>query len=309
MDVMYDLTIIIPTKDRGSIFFRSLDQIIKSSNHINAEILVINNSLTPVTIQNKPANVFVFDNPFNKNSVFSSRNYGASIAKSTILLFIDDDILVTKESIDYAIAFYKVNSNACFNVNWQYPPDLIDKIKNTVFGRYLIKHGFSAMKSMYNGPEWRDDEPFVSKHIASFFFCIRKEVFTKIGGYNEKHLHEGTDIDISNNLNKNDIVIWINPLIMVYHNEEDRVDIMNWLERKKRVGAIHGNSVSMGDTEHILTYSRIKRIAFNVIYQLQPVLLSVIRLYDAVGIKSTGSSLINAMLGANMCHGYYSIKK
>ena len=93
---MYELTIIIPTKDRGNIFFRTLDSILKSSSHLKVEILVINNSLIPVNIQNKPANVFVFDNPFDKNSVFSSRNYGASIAKSPILLFIDDDILVTR---------------------------------------------------------------------------------------------------------------------------------------------------------------------------------------------------------------------
>jgi GT2 family glycosyltransferase len=306
---MEGLSIIIPTKDRGMIFYKTLESVVAASAHINPEIIVVNNSINKVLLPHKPENAKVYDNPFDKNSVFSSRNYGASIAKSPILLFIDDDILVTKESIDYAIAFYKVNSNACFNVNWQYPPDLINKIKNTVFGRYLIKHGFSTMKSMYNGLEWRDDEPFISKHIASFFFCIKKDVFAKIGGYNEKHLHEGTDIDISNSLNKNNVVIWINPLIMVYHNEEDRVHIMNWLERKKRVGAIHRNSVNMGDTDHILNYTATKRIAFNIIYQLQPVFLSIIKLYDAVGLKSAGTLLINAMLGANMCQGYYSIKK
>src|ERR1700761_4072159 len=138
---MPELTIIVPTKDRGSIFLKTLAQIIRSSSRHDVEILVVNNSEIPVSIENKPDNVFVHDNPNDKNSVFSSRNYGASIARSSILLFIDDDILVTPESIDYAINFHTQHNNSCLNVNWEYPPALIERIRITVFGNYLIKNG------------------------------------------------------------------------------------------------------------------------------------------------------------------------
>ena len=306
---MPELTIIIPTKDRGGIFFKTLNQIVESSSQHDVEILVINNSAVPLRIENKPANVFIYDNPNDKNSVFSSRNYGASIAKSPILLFVDDDILVSRNAIDYAITFHSQNSKACLNVNWEYPPELIEKIKDTVFGNYIIKSGFSSMRNLYKGKEWKDDKPFVSMKIASFFFGIMKCDFDKIGGYNEKHLYEGTDVDLSKNLNNNRITIWINPLIMVYHNEEDRVDIVNWLERKRRLGAILRNSVILGDKTQALHYPLFKRTFYGIIYYMQPMILSIIKMLDRWKIGIGGYKLVDLLLGVNMCNGYYSIKQ
>jgi len=300
------LSIIIPTKDRGDIFWKTFEQVLKSSSHLDIEILIINNSLTPIIPSTKPANVFIYDNPNNKDSVFSSRNYGASIARSPILLFLDDDILVTKESMDYTLAFHLDHTSACLNVNWVYPPELMEKIRKTIFGRYLIKYGFTAMKSLQGKAYWQDNAPFISPALASFFFGIRKEDFIKISGYDERHLHEGTDVNITNRLHKNNIEIWINPLITVYHNESDRTDIVNWLDRKKRLGEIHGNSVNMHDEGHLLYYSFSKKIGFHFIYFLQPLLLPIIKLFDNIKFDIFGFFLINALLGANMCKGYTS---
>jgi GT2 family glycosyltransferase len=306
---MPELSIIIPTKNRDSIFRKTYERVVECSSHLDVEILIINNSLIPVVIPSKPANVFVYDNPNNKNSVFSSRNYGGSMARSPLLLFVDDDILITKESLEYAIKFQSEHTSACLNLNWVYPSELMDKVKKTVFGRYLIRHGFTAMKSLYRDSHWRDDRPFISPTLASFFFCIRKVDFEKIGGYDERHLHEGTDIDISNRLNNNGIEIWINPRIMVFHNEEDRTEIANWLERKKRLGEIHGHSKNMPEITHQLHYSLIKRIGFAFVYSMQPLLLIIIKLFNGIKLDSIGFFLIDALLGANMCHGYYSVGK
>jgi GT2 family glycosyltransferase len=306
---MPELSIIIPTKDRGDIFRRTYQQVLECSVHLDVEILIINNSLNPIVIPGQPLNVFVRDNPNNKNSVFSSRNYGASIARSPILLFLDDDILVTKESLEYVVKFHSGHISSCLNVNWVYPPELMEKVRKTVFGRYLIKHGFAAMKTLYGEGNWDDNKPFISHSLASFFFSIRKDDFKKIGGYDERHLHEGTDIDISNRLNKNAIKIWINPLVMVYHNETDRTEILNWMERKKRLGEIHGHSRNMPEITHQLHYSFIKRIGFRLVYSIQSFLLRVIKQFDNLKLDSIGFFLIDALLGANMCNGYYSVVK
>ncbi len=302
---MADLSIIIPTKDRGEIFFNTLKNIIISSSHVDVEIIVVNNSASPIQLSNKPSYVSICDNPFDKNSVFSSRNYGASLAHSAILLFVDDDIIVSKESIDYAISFHKEMKYSCFNVNWQYPPELLAEIKKKIFGRFLIKTGFTAMKSLY-GAGWKEDEPFMAMSIASFFFCITKDDFTLIGGYNEKHLHEGTDIDITERLLENKITMWINPLVMVYHNEADRVDLLNWLERKKRFGAISRNAVNMGDNSHVLHYSPLKSFVFKRVYFLQPLLLKALNMLNLLKMDILGFALINALLGANIYKGYNS---
>lgn len=303
------LSIIIPTKDRGEIFFKTLETIIAASAHIDAEIIVINNSLIPVTIPSIPRNVLVRDNPGNKNSVFASRNFGASIAQAPYLLFIDDDILVSKESIDYIMDFNVKHPSSCTNVNWQYPPELISKAKHNIFVRYLIKHGFTSMKTLFGKQSWNENEPFRSTSLASFFFSILKSDFVRIGGYEERHLHEGTDTDISNKLNLNGIAIWINPKVMVYHNEADRIEISNWLERKKRVGQIYAYSATISDNANELHYSPFKRFIFGIAYFLQPLVLLTIKILGAAGLDSLAFYLINGLLGANMCHGYFSVKK
>jgi GT2 family glycosyltransferase len=306
---MPELSIIIPTKDRGVIFFKTLEKVIESTAHRDTEIIIINNSVTPLMIPSLPVNVMLYDNPNNKESVFSARNYGAGIARSPLLLFIDDDIIISKESIDYVITFHTSHAHGALNPNWEYPPELKEKLRNTVFGRYLIKHGFTSMRTLFGRSGWQNNAPFLSPSIASFFFSILKDDFIKIGGYDERHLHEGTDADISNRLIKNGIEIWINPLLMVYHNEADRTEIINWLERKKRLGAIHGNSANMEDYSHPVHYSFMKRAGFSLIYKAQPLLLRIIKQFDNTGFDSAGFFLINALLGANMCEGYYSVRK
>jgi GT2 family glycosyltransferase len=161
------------------------------------------------------------------------------------------------------------------------------------------------MRSLY-GEGWKDDAPFIARSLASFFFCIKKDDFVKIGGYNEKHLHEGTDVDISNKLIGNNITIWINPLIMVYHNEADRIDLVNWLQRKKRFGAISRNAVNMGDNTHTLHYSVLKALVFRITYFFQPLLLQLLVILNKFNANELGFKVIDALLGANICVGYNS---
>ena len=114
-----DLSIILPTKDRQSILFKTLKTLLESTSEINCEILIIDNSTAndihlPEALQSKL--VKIFKNPGNRTSVFSSRNYGASLAQSDQLLFLDDDILITNESLRFAIEFQKQNWDTNINI-------------------------------------------------------------------------------------------------------------------------------------------------------------------------------------------------
>ncbi|HSY76933.1 MAG TPA: glycosyltransferase [Bacteroidia bacterium] len=305
---MAGLTIIIPTKDRGEIFLKTLYSAVAASSHVDAEIIVVNNSLTPLQLKDKPANVSVYHKT-DKFSVFSARNYGASYASKELLLFIDDDMVIAKDSIDCAIKFHEEHKHACLNVNWRYPPELLDSMKKTLFGRYLIRAGFTTMESYY-GEGWRSDAPFLSKSVASFFFCLRKEDFERVGRYNENDIYEGSDVDTSNKMSNNGIAMWINPLVTIYHNEADRIDLKNWLERKKRYGAICRNAIDTGDKSkgHILHYSKTKTLIFKVIYFFQPVILLVLSVFNKLKLDKLGFVIINALLGANICVGFNSLK-
>ncbi len=102
-----DISIIIPTYERNDIFNKSLESIYKATSHLNAEIIVVNDSKkSSPFIPESFSNVILYNNP-NKGCT-SARNFGANKASSPYLLFIDDDFIVHKDSID-KILFYLKN--------------------------------------------------------------------------------------------------------------------------------------------------------------------------------------------------------
>lgn len=276
-DQQMDLSIILPTKDRQAILFKTLKILLQSTSAIKVEILIIDNSTTadiqlPEALQSKL--VKIFKNPGNRGSVFSSRNYGASLAKSEQLLFLDDDILVTTESLRFAIDFQKQNPRTASNVSWQYPPELLGKMQETVFGRFLVHWGYTTMRELYGVERWKEKTVFESGQVASFFLCIQKKTFLEIGGYEERHLHEGSDLSLIENLSRNGIKMYINSQLLIFHNEEDRMEIRNWLERKKRVGAIVANSNAIGEhAEKKLLYTPLKSFLFRIAYLFRSLII------------------------------------
>ena len=83
------ISIIIPTKDRETIFEKTLYSALKAVEGYDIEIIVVNDSKEhKVLLKDKYPNVIVVDNP--KEGVASARNLGARIAKSDLLLFFDD---------------------------------------------------------------------------------------------------------------------------------------------------------------------------------------------------------------------------
>ncbi len=305
-----DLSIILPTKDRIPILFKTLETLLTALKEINCEILIIDNSISsdihlPQNLQRNF--IILLKNPGNRNSVFASRNFGATIAKSEQLLFLDDDILVTPESLRFAMDFQKKNPQTASNVSWQYAPELLDKMKKSGFGRFLIHSGFTSMRELYGVNKWKENAIFESGEVASFFLCIQRKTFAETGGYEERHLHEGTDRSLIENLVKKGIKMYINSRLLVFHNEEDRLEIRNWMERKKRVGEIIANSNFIGDqAEKKLDYSPLKSVAFNMIYFLRsPIILFMkifffrIRVLDKFSFK-----LLSLLTGAYMQKGY-----
>src|SRR5687768_17265350 len=94
-----ELSIIIPTKDRVAIFYKTLKNAFQAIADIDAEIIIVNDSKTSIVevealYRDKVA---VYNNP--KSGVASARNYGAARASAGLPLFLDDDMLISQENI------------------------------------------------------------------------------------------------------------------------------------------------------------------------------------------------------------------
>ena len=221
------VSIIIPTKDRGKVFDEALQSVVKAIEGLHAEIIVINDSKSsrPV-IPIEYRNVKLIDNP--KGGVASARNLGASHSLAELILFMDDDFLVPAGSITQAIEIAQQDPKKIHLFNWIYPPPLQEKLAHFQFGRYLIKNGFTSVQG-WLANEWRDEEVFELKDGASYFLPIKKTVFTEIGGYNENFPHAGAeDYDFVQRAKEKGLRFYLDKRCILYHNEGDRIDLKSF---------------------------------------------------------------------------------
>lgn len=259
-----ELSIIIPTRDRGPVFDETLRCALDAIAHIAGEILVVNDSrISRPVIPSSPV-VRMIDNP--GKGVAAARNAGVRSTTGKLLLFLDDDIQISRDSIDHILKVHSEADNICLNPNWQYPPALMQKLRATQFGRFMIASRMVSFKEWYHDPSWKDDSMFPSKSVASFHLSLKRADFEKSSGYNENFPHAGfEDYDFPLALKKAGLTFFIDSRIMVYHNEADRLDPDNWLASQERRAATRKIAVGLGYRELSLEYSYLKKMTFAVI--------------------------------------------
>lgn len=308
---MVEASIIIPTFNRNE----SVNICIKSiltCELDNIEIIVVNDYKEGEVIlyeKNKSTLITLVNNP--KQGVASARNYGANLANSKNLIFIDDDMIVNKETILASIIFLNTTEKSTYNANWVYEKELLSQIIKTQFGRYLIQNNFTSLKGWNNSTiTWMDNSLLVANGITSQFFGIKKDDFLLVGGYNERFPFAGfEDYELNIKMKENNIVNYIDTRVLIYHNEKDRVHPKSWLQRQKRGAQTRKVAVDMGFSELKIKYNFIKKILYSLLSMLKPLLMICLKIipnknsFDIIYFK-----LINVLLGINIFDGYHSIK-
>jgi len=288
------LSIIIPTRDRGAVFDETLRSAIKAIEHLDAEILVVNDSPDKQPVVPVLPNVRMIKNP--GRGVASARNSGVRSTTGDIILFLDDDIVISRQSIDRILKTHSEMTNICLNVNWEYPPDMMKQISGTQFGRFLIASRLTSFKGWYNHPSWRDNELFASKSVASFHLSMKRKDFEKTPGYNETFPHAGfEDHDFPQELKKAGLSFFIDGRAMVYHNEADRMNFNNWLANQERRAVTRKVAVNLGYKELTLKHSAFKRFLFSIVGAGDGVIRAMIylipntRIFDPLFFKLVGA--------------------
>jgi glycosyltransferase involved in cell wall biosynthesis len=302
------ISIIIPTKDREPIFEKTLDSALKAVEGYDIEIIIVNDSKEhKVQLKESYPNVIVVDNP--KIGVASARNFGARIAKSDLLLFIDNDILISRNNIITTLELYKDNYKICYNFNWVYPVKFVGRMRRLQFGRYLDKNNFTSLRG-WNKAErsvkWNFKKPFEVDMVGSYYLPIYKSVFETIGDYNENLPHAGSeDYDFSKRFRAAGYRIFIHPSCMVYHYEVDRIEIDEWLNSKVRAGETRRVAVELGYEELAMTFGPFKKMLIKFGINKRGFFKSILsgipnnQIYDRLYFK-----IVNYMLMVSLYQGY-----
>lgn len=228
-----DISIIIATRNRKEILCQTVRKAMAAIEKRAVEIVVVNDGDEPLVL---PGNILkgihYFDNP--KQGVSSARNFGAMNAQGHILFFLDDDMWINEEVIDWIrhhLPGYAATP-AVYNINWVYPDYLNQKLLQSKIGRYILAGGYNTL---WGRMHEKGTEPLKGLYpfhtIGSGSLVIEMKVFLSIGMYNESILFQGEDIDLSSRINKAGIPIFCVFDTVLYHNQEDRLDLMEYIER------------------------------------------------------------------------------
>ena len=228
-----NISIIIATRNREDILWETIKKACHVAQNENVEIIVINDGDTSLNIPIEYlGKIFYFNNP--KKGVSSARNFGAKNAKGRILFFIDDDMWINTEIIDWINEnlIQKKIPDAVYNINWEYPPSLKEGLKKNKIGRYILSSRYNTMWGRMNE---KGEKPksglYKFNIIASCSLILSKEVFNKIGGYNEAISFQGEDVDLANRINQLSIPIYSVFDTILYHNHTDRLHLDGFLDR------------------------------------------------------------------------------
>jgi GT2 family glycosyltransferase len=303
------LSIIVPTFNRNKIASNCIQSILETDIE-KTELIIVNDSKEELFDYKhwgeSRINFQIVNSP--KSGVASARNYGAAIAKGEFLLFIDDDMIVNKESILHAIDFLEKNSNVTYNANWTYSDETVSVLSETCFGRFLISIGFHHLKGWNNDPpDWSKNRFYKSEGCTSQFLGIKNSDFKSIGGYNETFPFAGfEDYEFAQRLAKIGFTFVIDISSCIVHNELDKLNPESWLERKYRGGMTQRVAVDMGYENLSRQDSRLKIILFNQIYRCRKQLLYFLDLINNMPIlEYLYKAIFRALIGAFLSNGYY----
>lgn len=228
-----DISIIIPTRNRQSILWETLRKAIEAIEGTPTEVIIVNDGEQIIPSQELIQPGITFFNNDGKG-VSSARNMGASKASGKILFFIDDDMWINKEAIDWINVNLLLNEKpgAVYNLNWVYPPSLTEQLKKNKIGRYILSAGYNTMWGrMHEEGNEPNEGNFKFYMSASCSMVISKKLFTEIGGYNESIIFQGEDIDFSNRIKRLPIPIYCVFDVTLYHNHQDRINPISFIER------------------------------------------------------------------------------
>lgn len=182
---MTSLSIIIPTLNEEK-YIPLLLESLKGS-EMPLDIIVVDAHSTDSTVQvaERFSKDFVDESSLRvvrapKRGISAQRNYGASLAKNSMLLFLDADVIVPRGALESIVTMFK--GRGLVVASTRIAPPEPDFRGSLIYGLGAIFQRAMLMKG---------DAYFA----GSCMLCTR-EVFEKVGGYDEKRT-VGEDIDFS----------------------------------------------------------------------------------------------------------------
>lgn len=186
----------------------------------NSEIIIVDNNSTDKTVDflSQQKDVVLIKN--TQNLGFSkANNFAVSKSKGEFLFFLNPDTEVIGDTINLLLTFYTNHVDAGIVA-----PRLIEssgKVQPsvrklpTIFG--AVKEYYLGIKSSYDAYAPVGLEVSVVESVVGGAFMIKKDVFNKVGGFNEKYFMYFEDLELCKKILKFGLKIYYLPQTEVVH--------------------------------------------------------------------------------------------
>jgi glycosyltransferase involved in cell wall biosynthesis len=166
-----------------------------------------------------------------------ARNAGIKKAKSELLLFLDDDILIERSHIEKTLKLHRQPTAKAFNFFWVYPDKLMEQLEKTKFGRYVLHEGLYSNAHRLNSLYTETSEIQKQGGLTSQYFSIEKRWMDTVKGYDPIPFAGVEDLLLYKKLKSRGVDVYLCPDQIIYQNEAKRIKVKKLFDRY-RTGAL-----------------------------------------------------------------------
>ncbi len=249
---MKDLSIIIVNYNVKEFLKNLLHSIKKASQNLDTEIIVVDNASDDGSVemlQEKFPDVKLIANEENLG-FGKANNLGLKLAQGKYILLINPDTLVAEDTFDELIRFFESHPDAgmvgCKILNpdgtlqlacrRSFPGPWTSFTKVTGLSALFPK---SKLFARYNLTYLDENQTYEVDAISGSFMMMRKEVYEKVGGFDEQFFMYGEDLDLCYRIQKAGYKIYYVHTTQIIHYKGESTKRSSLDETKVFYKAMH----------------------------------------------------------------------
>jgi GT2 family glycosyltransferase len=212
---MIDLSIIIVNYNVKEFLQNLIHSIEKASNNLSTEIIVVDNASTDGSVElikSKFPSIILIENKSNLG-FGKANNQGLKISNGNFILLLNPDTIVSEETFLKMIEFFKNNPEAGLatpkilnpdgslqlGCRRSFPGPWTSFCKVTGLSNLLPNSRIFARYNLTYLPENQTNEVDA---ISGSFMMMKREVYEKVGGFDEQFFMYGEDLDLCYRIQK-----------------------------------------------------------------------------------------------------------